>query len=223
MRVNPPGVEFGDLPRIDAVLLTHNHYDHLDAATLAALVDRDNPLIVTPLGNDVIVRRTVPKARFAVGDWDDAVTLQDGIRIHFEPAHHWSARGLGDRRMALWCAFAIETPAGKIYHVGDTGFHAGTNFRAVSAKHGPLKLAILPIGAYEPRWFMAPQHMNPHEAAQAFRICGAEYAVGHHWGTFQLTAEAIDAPRRALAAALKEQDIDPHRFAALQPGQSVSY
>lgn len=222
-RVNPPGVAFGDLPRIDVVLLTHNHYDHLDGRTLAALVDRDNPWIVTPLGNDAIVRTFAPEARFRVGDWGDSAEVTDRIRIHFEPAHHWSARGLSDRRMALWSAFLIETPAGNIYHVGDTGYHSGVNFRATAEKHGSVRLAILPIGAYEPRWFMAGQHTNPDESVRAFQLCGADHAIGHHWGTFQLTAEAIDEPARDLDEASERQGIARDRFLALRPGQSVSY
>ncbi len=222
-RVNPPGVALADLPLIDAVLLTHNHYDHLDLATLIALVARDNPLIVTPLGNDTIVRSRAPAARFHVGDWGDVVELGHRIRAHFEPAHHWSARQLGDRRMALWCAFLIETPAGRIYHIGDTGFHDGIHFRAIAEKHGPIRLAILPIGAYEPRWFMAGQHMNPDEAVRGFRLSEAEHALGHHWGTFHLTDEAIDAPLGALEVALDRHGVATDRYLALWPGQSVSY
>ena len=150
-RVNPPGIAKDHLPKVDIVLLTHNHYDHLDLATLAWMVARDDPLIVTPLGNDAIVLKRLPSARIVTGDWGDIAEIGNETRIHFEPVHHWSARGVADRRMALWAGFVIETPGGRILHIGDTGFHEGRNFIAAADRHGPFRLAILPIGAYEPR------------------------------------------------------------------------
>lgn len=221
-RVNPPGIDRQSLPPIDVVLLSHNHYDHLDLATLDWLVGRDDPLIVTPLGNDAIVRRKVPAARITVGDWGDTAEVSDTVRVHFEPVHHWSARGMRDRRMALWAGFVIETPGGKILHVGDTGFHEGRNFIDTAQKHGAFRLAILPIGAYEPRWFMKSQHMNPDESVKAYKLANAAHAVGHHWGTFQLTDEAIDAPAAALEEALTTHDVDRERFTPLRPGQAVA-
>ena len=220
-RVNAPGIAKEHLPPIDVILLTHNHYDHLDLATLAWLVGRDDPLIVTPLGNDTIVLKRLPAARLVTGDWGDVAGIANNVRVHFEPVHHWSARGVADRRMALWAGFVVETPGGHILHVGDTGFHEGRNFAATTEKHGGFRLAILPIGAYEPRWFMKGQHMNSDEAVRAFKLTGASMAVGHHWGTFQLTDEAIDAPLVALEQAHALHDIDPIRFPALWPGQSL--
>ena len=137
------------------------------------------------------------------------------------PTRHWSARGLFDRNKALWASFVLETPAGKLYIVCDSGYGEGKHFRRVAEKHGPLRLAILPIGAYEPRWFMKDQHMNPSDAVKALADCGAQEALAHHHGTFQLTDEAIDAPVIALDEALKEAKIPPERFAALKPGQVV--
>ena len=135
------------------------------------------------------------------------------------PLQHWSARGLFDRNMTLWAGFVIETPAGRIYHVADSGYGDGRCFREARERYGPFRLALLPIGAYEPRWFMRDYHMNPQEAVQAFRDCGAEYAFAHHYGTFKLSDEAIDAPPLALAAALEAAGIDDERFRALLPGQ----
>ena len=135
------------------------------------------------------------------------------------PARHWSARGLLDRNKALWAASCIETPAGKLYIVGDSGYGDGQAFPPRGEKHGPFRLAILPIGAYEPRWFMKDQHMNPSDAVKALADCGAQEALAHHHGTFQLTDEAIDAPVMALDEALKQAKIPPERFAALKPGQ----
>ena len=218
-RVNPPGITFDDLPPIDLVLLTHNHYDHLDIATLSRLHRRDRMPVLMPLGNDTILRGSVPDDRFVVTDWGDATAFDSRLTIHTEPCHHWSARGTRDRRMALWAAFVLETPAGRIYHVGDTGFHDGIHYRAAREKHGDLRLAILPFGAYEPRWFMKGQHQNPEEAVHGMQLCGAAHVAGHHWGTFRLTNEGIEAPRRALETALDEAGIDRTRFRPMRPGE----
>ncbi|MEM0899997.1 MAG: MBL fold metallo-hydrolase, partial [Pseudomonadota bacterium] len=128
-RYNEPGIVFEELPPIDVVLISHNHYDHLDISTIRRLVVEHDPLIIAPLGNDTIIQEDVGTARVSVGDWGDATRINEAVRVHIEPCHHWSARGSADRRMALWAAFVIETPAGKIYHIGDTGYHDGINYR----------------------------------------------------------------------------------------------
>jgi L-ascorbate metabolism protein UlaG (beta-lactamase superfamily) len=145
--------------------------------------------------------------------------VSPGVRVHFEPAQHWSARGLRDRRMALWCAFVIETPAGKIYHIADTGYGDGALFRDLYLRHGPMRLAHIPIGAYEPRWFMRGQHIDPEEAVRIFEDVDAAQALGHHWGTFKLTDEAIDEPPKRLAIALERAKIAPERFRPMRPGE----
>ncbi|PWV98299.1 L-ascorbate metabolism protein UlaG (beta-lactamase superfamily) [Hoeflea marina] len=218
-RVTPPGIGFEDLPKIDLVLLSHNHYDHLDVATLKRLQQAHDPLVITPLGNDAIVRSEVPGMRFATGDWGD-VRHAGPLAVHFEPCHHWSARGMNDRSMALWAAFVVEGPAGKLLHVGDTGFDGGRPYRGVREKHGDLRAAILPVGAYEPRWFMKDQHQNPQEAIEGLLLCGARWAVGHHWGTFQLTNEGRDAPPAVLHAALEAKGLGRERFRPLSPGEA---
>jgi L-ascorbate metabolism protein UlaG (beta-lactamase superfamily) len=217
-RVVEPGIAFERLPKIDLILLSHNHYDHLDVDTLARLKAEHDPLVVTPLGNDRIVLDAVPGMRLQVGDWGDRIETPGAV-IHVEPAHHWSARGLRDRRMALWAAFVVETAAGRIYHIGDTGFHEGINYRAAAAKHGDFRLAILPIGAYEPRWFMAGQHQGPEDAVAGMVLAKAQYAAGHHWSTFQLTDEPIDEPGRLLAETLRNRDIARERFRPMLPGE----
>ena len=221
-RVNPPGIRFEDLPPIDYVLLSHNHYDHLDLASLKRLAEEHDATIICPLGNDTIVKSRAKNAQFIIGDWDDVIELKNDVKVHFEPCHHWSARGTKDRRMALWAAFLLETPAGKIYHIGDTGFHDGINYKALFEKHGAVDVAILPIGAYEPRWFMKGQHQNPDEAVQGHKLIQAKVSIGHHWGTFQLTNEAIEAPIEALAVAKKDHDLAEEEFVTLRPGQSWS-
>ncbi|MBO9195627.1 MBL fold metallo-hydrolase [Rhizobium sp. 16-449-1b] len=218
-RVTAPGIRFEDLPEVDLVLVTHNHYDHLDVATLKRLQATHSPRFVTPLGNDTIIRRAAPDARISTMDWGDRIAISDGIAIDAEPAHHWSARGTGDRSMALWASFVISTPSGRIYHVGDTGFHDGINYRSAGEKHGPFRLAILPFGAYEPRWFMQGQHQNPDEAVRGMQLANAAHVAGHHFATFQLTDEAMDAPVRALEAALREHGVARERFRPLRAGE----
>lgn len=218
-RLNRPGVRLCSVPPIDVVLLTHNHYDHMDIGTLKCLRAGHDPLIVTPLGNDAILHAADPRLNVRTLDWNESVAL-DGVHIHATPCCHWSARGLADRRMALWSAFVIETPAGNIYHIGDTGFAGGAHYRAAREKFGGFRLALLPIGAYEPRWFMQESHQSPEEAVRGMELCGADYAIGHHWGTFRLTNEAITAPVEALAEALKARGIAPERFRPLRPGET---
>lgn len=216
-RVSQPGIAFDDLPKIDAVLLSHNHYDHLDLATLQRLHQTHAPEIITPLGNDTVIHATLPSAKITTRDWGQNTPLGP-LTIHFEPCHHWSARGARDRSMALWAAFVIDGPSGKILHIGDTGFDQGRPYRDLPTKHGAIRTAILPIGAYAPRWFMRDQHQNPDEAAQGFLLSGAKTAIGHHWGTFQLTDEERSAPLDALTAALKTHKIPNTHFRALPPG-----
>jgi L-ascorbate metabolism protein UlaG (beta-lactamase superfamily) len=147
------------------------------------------------------------------------VVAVDQINVHFEPIHHWSARGTRDRSMALWAGFVVEAPAGKIYVVGDTGFHDGINYRAAAEKHGGFKVALLPIGAYNPRWFMKAQHQNPEDAVAGHLLCNAETSIAHHWGMFQLTNEPLEEPIERLAKARTENGLRDEAFIALRPGQ----
>jgi L-ascorbate metabolism protein UlaG (beta-lactamase superfamily) len=218
-RHNDPGIAFEALPKIDSVLVSHGHYDHLDVATLSKLSAKFAPRVITPLGNDVAMRAADAAIKAEAFDWHDRVELGNGVAATLVPTRHWSARGMFDRNRALWASFVLETPAGKLYVVCDSGYGDGGHFRRVAETHGPLRLAILPIGAYEPRWFMQDQHMNPSDAVKALADCGATQALAHHHGTFQLTDEAIDAPVIALGMALDEAKIPRGRFVALKPGQ----
>ncbi len=218
-RVNPPGIDFDDLPKIDVVLLSHNHYDHMDKTTVRRLVERDAPRF-----HHTTRQRHDPADRSADGiaveahDWGSRTELSRDIGVMLHQAHHWSARGVRDRRMALWAAFSLRTPAGNIYFAGDTGYGDGSHFRAARQAAGPFHLALLPIGAYAPQWFMSYSHQNPEEALHAFRDLEADNALAYHWGTFKLTAEPVEEPRDWLSEALARQGVETERFQSPLPG-----
>jgi L-ascorbate metabolism protein UlaG (beta-lactamase superfamily) len=218
-RVNVPGVAFDDLPPIDVALVSHGHYDHLDTVTLSAFRTPHRTRVITPLGNDTAILAADSSLAVETHDWGAKIELSREVAVTLAPKRHWSARGITDRNKALWASFVIDTPVGRIYHVGDSGYGDGVYFRAAREAYGPFKLAILPIGAYSPRWFMQENHMNPAEAVLAFRDSGAEYALAHHYGTFRMADDGIDDPPRALDAALKAAGISGERFRKLKPGE----
>jgi L-ascorbate metabolism protein UlaG (beta-lactamase superfamily) len=216
-RVRQPAVPFDELPPIAIVLLSHNHYDHCDLRTLRKLADRFEPLVVTPVGNEPLVRST------GIGRVEELDWWQEGkaatLPITLTPAQHFSARGPFDRNRALWGGFTVVTGGARMLFAGDTGY--APFFRDIRRRLGPIDLALLPIGAYEPRWFMKDVHMNPAEAVQAHLDLEASQSVSMHFGTFQLTTEGIDEPVRALEAACRSRDIPPSRFRTLDFGESL--
>lgn len=214
-RVTDPGVRFEDLPKIDLVLVSHGHWDHMDVPTLKRLWKRDRPLILVPAGHAAMLAKAGVVAREL--DWGEAAAL-GRLKAVAEPVYHWTSRWFLDRNRALWAGWSLLTPHGAIYFAGDTGYGDGALFRAVQ-RHGPVRLALLPVGAYEPRWFMAEQHMNPAEAVKAMADIGAKQALGLHWGTFQLTDEGRETPRAELRAALSAADVPELAFPALAPGE----
>jgi L-ascorbate metabolism protein UlaG (beta-lactamase superfamily) len=219
-RVWAPGIAFKALPQIDAVLLSHNHYDHMDMPTLRRLNLEHRPLIVTPLGNDAILRRAIPGVRVVAGDWWDRIDIGKGGDVTIVPAYHWSARTGRDRRMALWSGFMLNTGGGRAHFLGDTGYGNGRIFREVRRRIGRPDLALIPIGAYAPRWFMSAQHTDPNEAVQILEDLEAARAVGIHWGVFQLTDERRDEPPALLREALERRGIAKNLFPAGEPGLS---
>ncbi|MDR3438250.1 MBL fold metallo-hydrolase [Telmatospirillum sp.] len=208
-RVRDPAIALVDLPPIHLVLLSHNHYDHMDLPSLRSLCDRWRPLVVTGLGNGAYLAGKGLAGAIEL-DWWQSCNPRPDVRVTFVPAQHWSKRGLFDRRTMLWGGHMLETPAGRVYFAGDTGYPA--HFHDIRRRLGEPDLALLPIGAYEPRWFMGPQHMNPDEAVQAHRDLGAHLSLAMHFATFPLADEAIDAPVLALAKARDRHGVPADRF-----------
>jgi L-ascorbate metabolism protein UlaG (beta-lactamase superfamily) len=205
-----PGVRWEDLPRIDLVLISHNHYDHLDLPTLRRLAARGESAFVVPTGVARLLRSEKIGPVHEL-DWGESVPVS-GFRIHGVPALHFSSRGISDRNKTLWCGYAIECQERLVYFAGDTAF--GGHFAQIREAFGSPGVALLPIGAYEPRWFMSPVHMAPDEAVRAHDILAAKTSIAIHHGTFQLTDEAIDTPKRQLIACAQERS-----FLVLNNGQ----
>jgi L-ascorbate metabolism protein UlaG (beta-lactamase superfamily) len=195
-RLRNPGVAWENLPSIDVVLLSHNHYDHLDLQTLHRLAARGDSTFIVPAGVGQLLRSENIGPVHEL-DWGEEFSFPS-LSIHSVPAMHWSSRGIFDRNKTLWCGYVIEWPERRIYFAGDTGF--GAHFAKIRDKFGSPSLALLPIGAYEPRWFMSPIHMAPDEAVKAHEILGAKTSIAIHHGTFQLTDEGIDTPKKQLIA-----------------------
>jgi L-ascorbate metabolism protein UlaG (beta-lactamase superfamily) len=215
-RVRQPAVPFDALPRISTVLLSHNHYDHCDVEMLRRLAPQD-PIVVTPLGNGRLVRSTGIRRVEELDWWYEARTTAMPITV--TPAHHFSARTPFDRNRALWGGFVLKAGALRIYFAGDSAY--APFFRDVPERLGPIDLALLPIGAYEPRWFMRAVHMNPAESVQAHLDVRASRSIAMHYGTFQLTTEAIDEPVRALGEARRANGVTAEQFSAIAPGESI--
>ena len=217
-RVRAPGVAFDDLPAISLVLLSHNHYDHCDLETLRALDRRFHAPVVTPIGNGPLLRSAGIRQMKEIDWWQRASTTP--LPITVTPAQHFASRNMFDRNRALWGGFLIEALGCRILFAGDTGY--GLHFREIAERLSPIDLALLPIGAYEPRWFMKDIHMNPAEAVQAHLDLAARRSIAMHFGTFQLTPEGIDEPVRELAKALRERGVPSERFRTVDVGESVS-
>ena len=215
-RVRQPAVRFDDLPPISTVLLSHNHYDHCDRPTLRRLARRFNPLVVTPLGNGRLARESGIERVEELDWWDRA--RSSPLPITLTPARHFSARTPFDRNRALWGGFIVEIGRARVYFAGDTAYAAF--FQDIRRRFGPVDLALLPIGAYEPRWFMHVVHMNPEEAVRAHLDLESAQSIGMHYGTFRLTTEGIDDPIRDLDEAMRAQSIAPPAFRTLEFGES---
>jgi len=216
MRVRPPGIRFRDLPPIDVVLISHNHYDHLDLPTLARLWRTHGPRIFVPLGDAALLAGEGIKGTTELDWWQEA-PLSGDVRLVCVPAQHFSQRGTCDRNRTLWAGYVIEGPAGRVYFAGDTGY--GPHFAAIRERLGPPRLALLPIGAYRPRWFMRRAHLSPADAVEAGGVLGAQRSMAIHFGTFRLGDDGRDEPLDDLAAALEGAGVARDHFWALGFGE----
>ncbi|WP_281784180.1 MBL fold metallo-hydrolase [Sinimarinibacterium flocculans] len=218
-RLNPPALDFPDLPPLDLALISHDHYDHLDEATVVRL-SREHPSLhfVVPLGLKAwFARRGI--VRVTELDWWQHTDI-GGLRVHAVPAQHFSGRGARDRNATLWCGFVVESDGRRAYFAGDTGY--SPDFAAIGARFAPVDLALIPIGAYAPRWFMQAMHIDPEEAVRIHRDIGSRFSVAMHWGTFRLTEEPIDEPPQRLRAALDAAGIAQDRFRVPAHGETLA-
>ena len=210
-----------ELPRIDLVLISHSHYDHLDAATVARLQAQPGgpPQFVAPLGVDRWLR-AAGVTRVQRFDWWDRHEIE-GLEVHLTPAQHWSARTPWDRNTTLWGGWVVRTPGFSFWFSGDTGY--SPDFADIARRFGGFDLAAIPVGSYEPRWFMKDQHVNPEEAVRIMLDAGAREAIGVHWGTFELTDEPLDEPMIELPRALDALGVPRDRFVLFRHGETRVY
>lgn len=217
-RVRPPGIRFEDLPPIDVVLISHSHYDHLDVPTLRKLQHafRRGPRIFSGLGNSLFLEQArVRRAKDL--DWWQSVDLGHGVKLTAVPAQHFSNRGLFDRMQTLWSGFVLQGRGGSVYFAGDTGY--GPHFTQIRERLGSPTVALLPIGAYEPRWFMGPVHTAPEEAVKAHQDLGARHSVAIHFGTFRMADDGQDEPVETLRADLAAKQLGDDVFWVLGFGE----
>jgi N-acyl-phosphatidylethanolamine-hydrolysing phospholipase D len=217
-----PAIAFEQLPPLDVVLLSHNHYDHLDSTTVRRLAaSQPEAAWVLPLGLATFVRKRGVRADAVIElDWWQERRVAS-VHVAATPAQHFSSRGIGDRGATLWCGYALRADTGRrVFFAGDTGFHP--EFGAIGERYGPFDVALLPIGAYEPRWFMRYVHMNPEEAVEAFRALNARSMVPIHWGTFKLTDEAMDEPPVRARAAWQAAGLPGDGYRQLAHGETLT-
>jgi len=214
----PLPVRIEELPPVDVVLISHNHYDHLDRATVQRLNAQPGgaPQFLVPLGLKAWMAEAGIERVIELDWWQHAEVR--GLTLHLVPAQHFSARTPFDTDRTLWGGWIVDHPSFRFYFAGDTGY--GPLFKEIGRRFAPIDLAALPVGAYEPRWFMSPVHVDPEEAVRIHLDVGARRSVGMHWGTFQLTDEALDEPPRALATALKEHGVSAEDFSLMQFGEA---
>jgi len=211
-RRRSPGVRREDLPRINIVLLSHNHHDHLDLQTLRWLAGRGDAVFIVPIGVAELLRSERIGPVYEL-DWGEARQV-DTTTVHCVPTLHFAGRGIFDRNRTLWCGYVIQSQNRTIYFAGDTAF--GNHFRQIRERFGSPCVSLLPVGAYEPRWFMSPIHMAPEEAVRAHEILGSGTSIAIHHGTFQLGDDGIDTAKRQLLASSK-----PDSFLILENGKSI--
>ncbi len=223
-RLQPPGITLDALPQIDLVLQSHNHYDHFDADAIRALAKRSPSTVwCAPLGLAGPLR-ALGVRHVTESDWFDSAEPLPGARVACIPARHFSGRSLRDRNATLWCGWTLSADEKRVYFVGDSAFHP--DFAAIGEREGPFDAVLMPIGAYDPRWFMSAVHVNPEEAVTAFTTIRSAHPshpcvmAAMHWGTFVLTDEPVDEPPRRARAAWRQQQLAPDDLWILAPGET---
>lgn len=216
-RMRPPGIKFQDLPDIHLVLLSHNHYDHLDINTVIELSEIHDPLFIVPLGVGSYLEENGIYNTIEL-DWWERYEYNAHLSISGVPAQHFSGRGLTDRDKTLWCGYVLERPSGNIYFAGDTGYDGF--FGEIGRRFAPITTALIPIGAYRPRWFMQPIHVDPDEAVQIHNDINARQSIGMHFGTFPLADEGMEDPIKDLAEARQKYGVAENEFITLKEGDS---
>ncbi len=219
-RMRPPGIRFEDLPQIDLVLVSHNHYDHLDLSTVLRLKNKFDPVFVTPLGVGQFLNQHDISVTVHL-DWWDKYEFNKCFSVNAVPARHFSGRGVFDRDKTLWCGYVIQSRAGTIYFAGDTAY--GDFFSEIGNRFSPIDLAIIPIGAYKPRWFMQPIHVNPEEALKIHLDVQSAQSIGSHFATFPLADEGMNEPLEDLIKAREKYEIPTTDFTTLKEGNTTLF
>jgi L-ascorbate metabolism protein UlaG (beta-lactamase superfamily) len=218
-RYHAPGIQFEDLPPIDAVIVSHNHFDHMDLGTLRRLAREHQPRFFVPLGNSAFLKR------FGITDavdldWWESAPIREHVEVVSVPVQHWSTRTRRDLRKTLWSGYVLRTPAGNIYFAGDAGLATGKAFRLTGERFGPFRVALLPIGSHLPRWFMQDHHCSPADAIQAHGFLRSESSIAMHFGCFDLGDDSQHQAPRELLAELARMGISAPSFLILNPGES---
>ncbi|MEO5674496.1 MAG: MBL fold metallo-hydrolase [Chitinophagales bacterium] len=221
-RFRPPGIRFDDLPQIDIVLLSHNHYDHLHIETLQKLDEKFHAEIFTSLGVKAFLKEKKIDAEIIEMDWWNEQELSDRLKLTSVPAQHFSGRGMFDRDATLWSGFVIGREQGNIYFAADTGYNDST-FKEIGNRLSPVSLAIIPIGAYKPRWFMSPIHTSPEESVKIHLDVKSQKSIASHFGTFPLGDEGRDEAINELSAAIKKFKLSPGEFVAIDEGTAFQF
>ena len=219
-RTTPAGLTLEQLPPVHDVLISHNHYDHLDAPTIQRLESRaGSTRFWLPSGlGQWFTRNGIGNHRELA--WWESASIDEGMLIHSVPAQHFAARGALDRNRTHWCGWMLLSPSRTIYFAGDTGYCP--TFREIGERFGAIDLAIIPIGAYRPRWLMRPMHVDPYEAVKIHQDVRARLSVAAHWGTFRLTDEPLNEPPELLRAALTANRVSEESFRFLRPGETIT-